>query len=87
LGLRPLGSKSSWDYEWSLGRKRAWIDLHGTLPADALKDYDNIHTSNCTYEHVDIRLLGGIYITIIELMSVRANTSHEHNNDEMLIEI
>ncbi|KAH3960739.1 hypothetical protein HBH70_172360 [Parastagonospora nodorum] len=69
LGLRPPGGKSSWEYEWSFGRKRAWIDLHGTLPADALKDYDNVHTSNCTYEHADIRLLGGIYVTIIELMS------------------
>ncbi|EAT79308.1 hypothetical protein SNOG_13424 [Parastagonospora nodorum SN15] len=69
LGLRPPGGKSSWEYEWSFGRKRAWIDLHGTLPADALKDYDNVHTSNCTYEHADIPLLGGIYVTIIELMS------------------
>jgi hypothetical protein len=72
-GLRPEHGTSSHPYEWSDGRKRAWLELNpfsNSLPEIALNDHWNDFTSCCTSEHADIRLLGDIHVSVIELLSV-----------------
>jgi hypothetical protein len=74
LGLRPTQGASAWlYYEWSTGRKRVWLELTHRgelLPKDAVGDYWNNLTSHCTSEHVDIRLLGNLHLTAVELIVV-----------------
>tara|TARA_R110002003_G_scaffold105_3_gene8736 strand:+ start:597 stop:1871 length:1275 start_codon:yes stop_codon:yes gene_type:complete len=74
LGLRPTQGASAWlYYEWSTGRKRVWLELTHRgepLPMDAVGDYWNNLTSHCTSEHVDIRLLGDLHLTAVELIVV-----------------
>jgi hypothetical protein len=72
-GLRPEDGASSWNYEWSKGRKRAWLRLSHLgqqLPEIAYVDYWSAYVSKCTAESPDIRLLGGIHITMVELIVV-----------------
>jgi hypothetical protein len=74
LGLRPGNGTSSHPYEWSHGRKRAWLELNPgdrDLPDISLDDHWNNLTSSCTPGNADIRLLGDIHISAIELLSVR----------------
>lgn len=73
-GLRPDNGRSIWPYEWSHGRKRAWLELPhqgSQLPPEALVNWYNFLTSHCTSEHADIRLLGGFPVTVVEILSVR----------------
>jgi len=72
-GLRPEKGYSSWDYEWSEGRKRAWLLISHfgqQLPPTAYVDYWNEYTSQCTSAHADIRFLGDLHITVVELITV-----------------
>jgi hypothetical protein len=72
-GLRPKGGTSTFLYEWSQGRKRAWLEIapsSADLPDEALEDHWNNFTSCCTSEHADVRQLGDLHVSVIELLSV-----------------
>jgi hypothetical protein len=74
-GLRPKGGTNTFPYEWSQGRKRAWLEIapsNGGLPNEALEDHWNNFTSCCTSEHADVRRLGNLHVSVIELLSVRS---------------
>jgi hypothetical protein len=73
IGLRPDKGSGGWMYEWSTGRKRAFLEITHVgqpLPAIATVDFDNAFLTNCTSNHVDLRLLGSLHITVVEIMTV-----------------
>jgi hypothetical protein len=73
LGLRPDKGSGGWNYEWSNGRKRMFLEVTHVgqpLPAVATVDFDSAFSTNCTSNHVDIRLLGNLHVTVIELLTV-----------------
>jgi hypothetical protein len=72
-GLRPGNGTSTFPYEWSQGRKRAWLEIkpaNGSLPSEAIVNHWNYFTSCCTSGNADIGLLGNVHVSIVELLSV-----------------
>jgi hypothetical protein len=87
LGLRPEKGSSSFPYEWSYGRKRAHLGLNGSaqlLPDVATSKNFNKFSSKCTYEHADIRLLGDVQITAVELISVSSHLG-KHSRRKLIL--
>jgi hypothetical protein len=72
-GLRPGNGTSTFPYEWSQGRKRAWLEIkpaNGSLPSEAIVNHWNYFTSCCTSGNADIGLLGNAHVSIVEFLSV-----------------
>jgi hypothetical protein len=78
-GLRPSNGSGPWEYEWSTGRKRIFLEtthIGQVLPPEATPQHDNFFSSYCTSEHVDLRHLGHLDITITEILTVRILLLH-----------
>ncbi|KAH8725710.1 hypothetical protein GQ44DRAFT_772019 [Phaeosphaeriaceae sp. PMI808] len=70
-GLPPRGTVSVTHYEWSDGLKRTCLEITHVgqpLPVLATTHHWNEYSSRCTSIHADIRILGGIQITAVELL-------------------